>query len=60
MSAIDDILGGYQALQAGQEAFYEDLPANPLAEAPAPASAHPADRYRGADRGRPGLARLVT
>jgi hypothetical protein len=26
MSAIDDILGGYQALQAGQEAFYKDLP----------------------------------
>jgi hippurate hydrolase len=29
MSAIDDILGGYQALQPGQEAFYEDLHRHP-------------------------------
>jgi len=29
MSALDEILAGYDALQAGQEAFYQDLHAHP-------------------------------
>ncbi len=29
MSSIDEILGGYDGLQAGQEAFYKDLHAHP-------------------------------
>jgi hippurate hydrolase len=29
MSALDEILAGYDGMQAGQEAFYQDLHAHP-------------------------------
>ena len=89
MSAIEDILSGYEALQPGQEAFYKDLHRHPELSHGEQRTAKnvaerlrgdgftiasgiggtgvvgvlangPADRHRGAGRGRPGLARAVT
>jgi len=48
MNAIDEILAGYDGLQAGQEAFYKDLHAHPelshSPRAPMVQWARPADR----------------
>jgi metal-dependent amidase/aminoacylase/carboxypeptidase family protein len=48
MSAIDDILAGYQALQPGQEAFYKDLHRHPeLSHCEQRTARNVADRLRG-------------